>query len=327
MMEEDHRNILIIGGIQIFLPSSPVEARVCVADATTEEGQPTVTVIEEMEQMLISSPTEEEHAVKMFTPWEKELEMLEDWLNNPEPVDDFHEKTIMHIVGEEHSTELLRSFSQEVEQEMTAALKPATEDESEFQSEEQLEEAGDEPTEELAEASLSEEEVEQQLSNETAEMEFAAGWQAKATGDGENNKGDQDDPPIDKEELQQNMKHKESQPLEQLDREIEEIRRLMLRSATETASEEKLSRRKPAIAAGRRSSNNNKAVEQMDNSKEQFGIQVDFNRAWEAHEQELMNFSQQWSMMQEHRSNPATCQLDNTSSVHSRKGEAPTLSF
>jgi hypothetical protein len=89
LMEEDHRNILIIGGIQIFLPSSPVEAKVCVADATTEEGQPTVTVIEEMEQMLISSPTEEEHAVKMFTPWE-ELEMLEDWLNNPK-LEDSHE--------------------------------------------------------------------------------------------------------------------------------------------------------------------------------------------------------------------------------------------
>jgi hypothetical protein len=40
---------------------------------------------------------------------------------------------------------LLRNFSQEVEQEMTAALKHATEDEVEFQSEEQLEEAGVEP--------------------------------------------------------------------------------------------------------------------------------------------------------------------------------------
>jgi hypothetical protein len=69
-----------------------------------------VTVIEEeeMEQMLISSPAEEEHADKMLTPWEKELEMLEDWLNNPEPVDDCHEQTVMQILGEEHSTELLK---------------------------------------------------------------------------------------------------------------------------------------------------------------------------------------------------------------------------
>jgi hypothetical protein len=32
-------------------------------------------------------------------------------------------------------------------------------------------------------------------------MKFATGWEAKATRNGENNKGDQDDPPIDKEEL------------------------------------------------------------------------------------------------------------------------------
>jgi hypothetical protein len=145
-------------------------------------------------------PTEEEHAVEVLTPWEKELEMLEDWLNNPEPVDDCHEQTVMQILGEEHSIEFLRNFSQEAEQMMTAALKPATEDESEFQSEEQLGEAGDEPTEELAEASLSKEEAEKQLSNETAEMEFAVGWQAKATRRWRKNKGDQDDPPIDKEE-------------------------------------------------------------------------------------------------------------------------------
>jgi hypothetical protein len=60
-----------------------------------------VTAIEEMEQMLISSPAKKEHAVKMFTPWEKELEMVEYWLKNTEPVDEFHEKTVMHIVGEE----------------------------------------------------------------------------------------------------------------------------------------------------------------------------------------------------------------------------------
>jgi hypothetical protein len=89
LMEEDQKCILIIGGIEVFLPHSPVEARACVADATTEERQPTVTIIEEeKEQILMSSPTEEEeHAVKMLTPWEKELEMLEDWLNNPEPED------------------------------------------------------------------------------------------------------------------------------------------------------------------------------------------------------------------------------------------------
>jgi hypothetical protein len=46
--------------------------------------------------------------------------------------------------------------------------------------------------------------------------------------------------------------HKESQPLEQLDREIEEIRRMMLRSAQEAVSKGKLSRREPTIAAGKK---------------------------------------------------------------------------
>jgi hypothetical protein len=41
----------------------------------------------------------------VLTPWEKELEMLEDWLKNPEPVDDFHEQTVMQILGEGNSTE------------------------------------------------------------------------------------------------------------------------------------------------------------------------------------------------------------------------------
>jgi hypothetical protein len=37
LTEEDQRSILIIGGIQIFLPNNPVKYRECVADATTEE--------------------------------------------------------------------------------------------------------------------------------------------------------------------------------------------------------------------------------------------------------------------------------------------------
>jgi hypothetical protein len=65
----------------------------------------------------------------MLTQWEKELEMLEDWLNNPEP-EDGCQQTVMQIVGEEHSTELLKNFSPEAETEMTAALEPATEEEA-----------------------------------------------------------------------------------------------------------------------------------------------------------------------------------------------------
>jgi hypothetical protein len=59
LMEEDHRCVLIIGGIKIFLPTSQAEASICVADAT--KGQPTVTVMKEMKQILKSAPTEEEH--------------------------------------------------------------------------------------------------------------------------------------------------------------------------------------------------------------------------------------------------------------------------
>jgi hypothetical protein len=75
----------------------------------------------------------------------------------------------------------------------------------------------------------------------------------------------------------------ESQPLEQLDREIEEIRRLMLRSAHETSSKKKLSRRKPTIAAGKK--------QQQQQSRGADGqlqrIIWDpggFQQSWEAHE-------------------------------------------
>jgi hypothetical protein len=48
LIEEDWKSIFMIGEIHIFLPLSPVEARVCVADATIGERQPVVT-IKEME--------------------------------------------------------------------------------------------------------------------------------------------------------------------------------------------------------------------------------------------------------------------------------------
>jgi hypothetical protein len=84
LMEEDQRCVLIIGGIQIFLPNSPAGANTsvaheeivqqeskkeamepndfkanCVCDAgAIEEGQPTETVKEEeKEQILMSAPS------------------------------------------------------------------------------------------------------------------------------------------------------------------------------------------------------------------------------------------------------------------------------
>jgi hypothetical protein len=150
-----------------------------------------MTIMEEekVEQVQIYSLTEEEHANKMLTPWEMELEMLEDWLNHPEPVDDFHEQTVMQMLVEEHSEESLRNFSQGVEQMMTAVSRHAVGDETKFQSGKQLEEAGDVLVGELT-VKLLEEEDEERLSDKIAEWESAAEWQDKATRDGEYYKGD-----------------------------------------------------------------------------------------------------------------------------------------
>jgi hypothetical protein len=120
--KEDQKCLLVIGGIEVFLPHCPAEERNCMDDTTTEEGQPAMTVKEEEEMGQTSEPdpakeeehsvemleifsleveqgittalefvVEEEHADKMLTPWEMELEMIEDWLNHPEPLDDYHE--------------------------------------------------------------------------------------------------------------------------------------------------------------------------------------------------------------------------------------------
>jgi hypothetical protein len=71
------------GGINIFLPSSQDEAKENVVGAAIVEGQPVVT-IKEMEKISEDAQEkEEEHLDKIPTPWEMELEMLEDWLNHP----------------------------------------------------------------------------------------------------------------------------------------------------------------------------------------------------------------------------------------------------
>jgi hypothetical protein len=80
--EEDHRSVLVIGGIEIFLPRSKGEASICVADATTK-GQQVETVIDAEEQTLKSTPTEEDYRVELLNQWEMELKMMEDWLDNP----------------------------------------------------------------------------------------------------------------------------------------------------------------------------------------------------------------------------------------------------
>jgi hypothetical protein len=76
--------------------------------------------------------------------------------------------------------------------------------------------------------------------------------------------------------LQLRRLQKLDQPLEQLDEVIEDIRRLMLRSA-ETASKEQLGRRKEEAAASSRRSSSSR-MEQMESSKDLFGIQEDFQQ-------------------------------------------------
>jgi hypothetical protein len=81
--EEDHRSILVIGGIKIFLQRSQGEAIISVADAPTKEQQ-VETIMEEEEQTLKSTQTKEEYPVEFIKQWEMKLKMLEDWLDNPE---------------------------------------------------------------------------------------------------------------------------------------------------------------------------------------------------------------------------------------------------
>jgi hypothetical protein len=96
---------------------------------------------------------------------------------------------------------------------------------------------------------LSKGEAEQQLSDMTAKMNFAVEWTLSATEDEEDSMGDHGDLPICRKKLQQRRLHEQSQPGQQLDEVIEQIRRLMLKSAQETASNEKLSRRETTTTA------------------------------------------------------------------------------
>jgi hypothetical protein len=204
--------------------------------------------MEEEEQILKSVPTEGECPVGLLTQWEMELKALEDWLDSPEPEGGFHK---IAMPEETHQHEL------------------------------QLEEAGMEPVEELTGVNLSEVIAEQKPSDEkSAGVEAAAEWKAKATRDEEDNLGDQCDLPIDKEEVQQASLQKESQPMEQLDEVVEEIRKLMLGSAEEAVSKEKLDKKETCTSSGDDAgAASNEAEEQRDNSKRKFGIQEDFNQA------------------------------------------------
>jgi hypothetical protein len=238
--EAELMSLLMIGGIEVFLPLAQEEAEICVAGAATTEEQSTATVREEgLEQiseaaqegrenehseewlndfgqgaekkeaiaLKLAAKEAKEQAGRFITPWEMELEMLEDWLNNPEPARELAEVELSKKVTE-------WKFSQE----------------------------------------------------ETAEMKFAAEWQLEATDeDEEESMGDHSDLPKCKNFLLSGRLHEQGQPLEQLDAVIEEIRRLMIRSAR-TTSKEKLSR-KGSNKQQQQSSRSSNKMEQMNSSR------------------------------------------------------------
>jgi hypothetical protein len=106
------------------------------------------------------------------------------------------------------------------------------------------------PAKELTEFELSGRMIEQQDSQEeTAELKSAAEWQLKATDAAEEDSmGDHNNLPMCQTFLQLRGLQEQNQPLEKLDKVIEDIIRLMVESA-ETASEERLSRTATAAAA------------------------------------------------------------------------------
>jgi hypothetical protein len=161
----------------------------------------------------------------------------------------------MQISGEEHSTELFKIFSQEVEQEMIVAVELAAEEEADsinfVELHKELEileknrhiqqakletdggayqpkEFGDIPIGELAEEKMSERGAKQQLNHGTVELDSPAEWITSATRGSKDRMGDQDYLPTDKVELQPRRLHKKSHLLEQMDKVIEEIRKLVL---------------------------------------------------------------------------------------------------
>jgi hypothetical protein len=177
------------------------------------------------------------------------LGILEDWLNNLEPVDDCRDQTVMHMITEEvNYEESLKDFSREAELINTIVLRHVAEDERKYQPEEQLGEVGLEPTQrEMELAALSNEEAEQQFSEETIEMNSIVEWTLSATEGKEDDMGYHYDLPIYQKKVQQRRLHGHRQPLQKLDEVVEDIRRLMLRSV-DTASRERMGKEEATVA-------------------------------------------------------------------------------
>jgi hypothetical protein len=212
---EDQRNLLMIGGIEVFLPFSQEEAE-----------QSTVTVREEeLEQTLEAAQEREEN---------------------------------------EHSEERLNDFSQGAEREEVAALKLTAEEAGAEEEDKHYEEWLDifsQEDEETATWEFAAEEEEEDTDNicfadlcqqiealeERVKVQSMHIQQVKLE-DEEEGMGDHGDLPMCQKKLQLRRLHEQNQPGEQLDKVIEEIMELMIRSV-ETASEERLGRKEATTTA------------------------------------------------------------------------------
>jgi hypothetical protein len=123
--EEDLRDLLMIGGIQVFLPFAQEEAEFCIADAATVEEQSVVTVREEekLEQTLEAAQADEEeneHSEECLIAFSQEAEEA------------VALKLTVEEAGEdnEHSEEWFNIFSQETERTATGEFAEEEEEEA-----------------------------------------------------------------------------------------------------------------------------------------------------------------------------------------------------
>jgi hypothetical protein len=272
-VKEHQDDILMIGGIQLFLPSAQEEAKISVINAATTEEQSqlemTVGKEKKLVQMVQTAQAEmkkgNEHSVECLNTFSQEAESV--------VALELTAEEEAEAEGEsEHSEEWLSIFSREDEKTATwevaeeekevVALKLAAKEAKEQADriitpwEMELEMLEDwlnnpEPTRELTEFELSGKRMTEQQDSqeETAELKTAAEWQLKATDeDEEDSMGDHSNLPMGQKFLQLRRLQELDQPREQLDEVIEDIRRLMLRSV-QTTSEEQLGREKAAAAA------------------------------------------------------------------------------
>jgi hypothetical protein len=162
---------------------------------------------------------EKEHTFQCAQEMEKEEHLVE-LLKNFSQGDE-HEATVelgSTTGGEEHSEEWLKFFSQEAEKEMTVECEPTTEERE---------------TDSMDFVDLCEE---LEALERRVKMQSQLIQQVKLE--------------IDGKEMQQNEMKEKSQPVDQLDKEIEDIKRLMLEAAQEAVNREGWNRRGPAGAAG-----------------------------------------------------------------------------